>query len=129
LRQLLTFFILISFLGQTFSQVFIVADYYFNTASFAKNCENKDKPKLHCNGKCQLMKKMKQEEKKDQQNPERKIEYKNITISSKSFFVVALPVHFSSVILFPALHVQVATDRSTDIFHPPKSLHDSNNCV
>lgn len=42
---------------------------------------------MHCNGKCQMMKKLKQEEKKDQQNPERKSENKNeIALSSRSFF-------------------------------------------
>ena len=39
---------------------------------------------LHCNGKCLLAKKLKQEEKKDQQNPGRKLDGKNEVISSCS---------------------------------------------
>lgn len=30
--------------------------YTLNPSAFAQNCENKDKPKMHCNGKCQAMK-------------------------------------------------------------------------
>lgn len=65
-KQLTVLFIMLAFLMQTFNKIFIVTEYYTNTASFAKNCENKSKPQLHCNGKCQMMKKLKQEENKDQ---------------------------------------------------------------
>jgi hypothetical protein len=40
-----------------FSSQFIRLDYLLNRASFVKNCENKARPALHCNGKCQMMKK------------------------------------------------------------------------
>jgi hypothetical protein len=128
LRQLLAFFLLISFMAQTFSQLIIVAGYYFNTAAFAKNCENKNKPKLKCNGSCQMMKKLKQEEKKDQQNPERKINYKNITIFSKSYFATVLVAlyHFNNVYL--AASISITIDRSSDIFHPPQK-EQGNDCL
>ena len=38
---------------------------------YAKNCINKARPKLHCNGKCQMMKKMRKRKKK-KQNQDRK---------------------------------------------------------
>lgn len=42
---------------------------------------------MHCNGRCQMMKKLKQEDKKDQQNPDRKSDNKDeVVVSSKSFF-------------------------------------------
>lgn len=123
MRQLLTFFLLISFLAQTFSQGFIVAGYYINTGEFAKNCENKDKPKLHCNGKCQLMKKIKQQEKKEQQqDPLRKISYKNIVISSRSFFATILVMGFNSKITYSLLNITNTVDRSSGIFHPPQAV-------
>ncbi len=37
--------LLLAFVAQTFSKTFIVAGYYANTAAYAKNCENKAKPK------------------------------------------------------------------------------------
>jgi len=42
------------FFAQTFSNAVIVAGYYVNTGAYAKNCENKDKPWMHCNGKYQM---------------------------------------------------------------------------
>jgi hypothetical protein len=57
-----TIFILL-LLTQTFSKWLWVAEYAINKDYIAKNlCENRDKPKLLCNGKCQLAKKMAAEE-------------------------------------------------------------------
>jgi hypothetical protein len=48
---------------QTFSKWIIWADYELNKDYIAKVlCENKKRPMLHCNGKCQLAKKMAAEE-------------------------------------------------------------------
>ena len=49
LKPILTLLILVAFITQTFNQASIVARYYVNTAAFAKNCENKAKPQMHCN--------------------------------------------------------------------------------
>lgn len=48
---------------QTFSTWLWVLDYQLNKEYIAKNlCVNKGKPQLHCNGKCQLFKKLAEEE-------------------------------------------------------------------
>jgi hypothetical protein len=53
-------------LSQTFSKWMLIADYSINRDYIAKNlCENKSRPALRCNGKCQLMKKMAAEENAD----------------------------------------------------------------
>jgi negative regulator of genetic competence, sporulation and motility len=80
LKPIVAIIFLLSFALQTFSAAVIVADYITNKASFAKNCENKAKPKMHCNGKCQMRKKLQQDEQKDQQNAEHKGENKYETI-------------------------------------------------
>jgi hypothetical protein len=116
-------------MSQTFGQLLIVADYYINTGSYAKNCENKNRPQLKCNGKCQMMKKLKGEEKKDQQNPERKITFKNITLSSKSFFGAVHSVGLSLQIFYPFLNTAVLIDRTTDIFHPPQAGKGNLYCL
>ncbi|HET7896821.1 MAG TPA: hypothetical protein VFL47_04110, partial [Flavisolibacter sp.] len=79
-RQFAAILLFFAFALQAFHQNVLVLDYALNTAAFAKNCENKARPKMHCNGKCQLMKKLKEEEKKDQQNPERRLENKNVVV-------------------------------------------------
>jgi len=51
---------------QSFSKWVIMADYEINKEYISKNlCINKKRPKLHCNGKCQLMKKLAEEEKQN----------------------------------------------------------------
>ncbi|MFT3746867.1 MAG: hypothetical protein QM768_01055 [Agriterribacter sp.] len=106
---------------QTFSNAIIVVDYYTNTGNYAKNCENKYVPQMHCNGKCQLMQKLKKEEKKEQQNPERKLENKNeIPLSSKSFFAtLSIPYGDADKILFPVYTAEKTIKFSRTFFHPP----------
>ncbi|HJV20688.1 MAG TPA: hypothetical protein VJ552_12465 [Sediminibacterium sp.] len=71
-----------------------------------------------------MMKKLQQEEKKDQENPERKVENKNeVLLSSKLFFSsVTLPVKCLIVkIKYPSQANGKSIDRSFDIFHPPQA--------
>ena len=109
--------------AQTFSKNFIVLDYYANTRAYEKDCINKDKPWMHCNGQCQMMKKMRQEENKDQQNPERKADNKNETVlSCQSYF---LQFTSPSFILLSkttpcAKNDNIPAGNVCDIFHPPQ---------
>src|SRR6187399_65389 len=89
LNQLTAFVFLLSFALQTFSKALIVVGYFANNSAYAQNCENKAKPKMHCSGKCQMLKKLHSEEKKDDQYPQRRAENKDeTTLSSKSFFCI-----------------------------------------
>ena len=65
---LLTLFIFI----QPLSKVWIFVSFKINQDYIAKNlCENRAKPILKCNGKCQLMKKLKQADKdEEKQTPQ-----------------------------------------------------------
>lgn len=110
-------------LAQTFSKSFVMADYYTNTSKYAKNCVNKAKPKMHCNGKCQMMKKLQQEEKKDQENPERKSENKSeVVLSSKSFFALVTRTNKVAIAkqFFPQVTNSYTYNCTNSIFHPPK---------
>jgi hypothetical protein len=106
---------------QTFSILFFIADYYINTKSFAANCINKDKSQMHCNGKCQLEKKINTGDNNDKQAPEKKIDNTNEVLSSKIFFT-------SVEILFKPLSKEkhmltntgIPVDRASGFFHPPK---------
>ena len=58
-----TIFLTFTIFIQTFSTFIIQADFYVNQSYIAKNfCVNKDKPMMHCNGKCYLSKKLKQQD-------------------------------------------------------------------
>ena len=64
MKKLVAIIALMGILLQTFSQVVIVAEYYANKDYIAKNlCEKRDKPMMHCDGKCCLKKKLAKEAK------------------------------------------------------------------
>ena len=122
-KRLISLFFLVSFLSQSFNSAFIIADYKLNTALYAKNCINKAKPKLHCNGKCQMMKKIQEEEKKDAENAERKSENKNeVVLSSKSFFANADMILSKTMLIttYTSFSCNNTIDRAYGIFHPPR---------
>jgi len=120
LKQVIAFVFLTAVAIQTFDRAFIMLDYYTNTSRYAKDCENKAKPQIHCNGKCQMMKKLKQEEKKDQQNPERKSENKKeYVLSSKSFFPVLSEIICEHKIFFLPYRLGNTIKMPRSIFHPP----------
>lgn len=98
----------------------MVLDYYRNNARYAAICENKAKPALKCNGKCQLQKKIKQEEEKNKQNPERKLENKNDVLSSRSFFTSAQVCSslIANILRFP-YKTGKPLSHPAAIFHPP----------
>ena len=106
---------------QSFNKLFIVVDYQLNKDFIAKNlCENRNKPMMHCNGKCHMMKQLKQDEKKDQENPERKTENKFEIICSftpqSSFDIYYTPTIFE----YPVFKESITIGFHTATFHPPQ---------
>jgi len=112
--------LLLAFATQTFERTFLILDYYSNKAVFAKNCENKLRPMLHCNGQCVLAKKIKEQESKEQGSSERKLQNKSdLTADS-------LPDTFAGISLAEpqSIHFESAAGaallrRPYSIFHPP----------
>jgi hypothetical protein len=108
-------------MAQTFSRFFIVVDYQLNKDYIAKNlCINKDKPKMQCNGKCHMMKKLAQEEKKDQENPERRSENKFEAISFHDHRLNLTCNHTLPAVIYPETHVNVPSRHVETPFHPPR---------
>ena len=66
MKQKLTAVLLIlAIISSSFSRFFIYAGFEMNRSYIvSKLCENRNRPWLHCNGKCYLMKKIKQAEEK-----------------------------------------------------------------
>jgi hypothetical protein len=115
------------FFIDTCSSLFYVADYYINTAMFAENCINKDKPQMHCNGKCQLQKKINTENTNDKQNPERKNNNLDEVLSSKTFFAsLEIAINPVSEKKYFITNTGILTDRSFRFFHPPKPVQISS---
>ncbi len=65
LKRLTARLLVFSVLTVNYSRLFVYAGFKLNqTYIAAKLCENRNKPLFHCNGKCYLMKKIRQAEEK-----------------------------------------------------------------
>lgn len=113
--------LLFSFLGQSFSQGWYYLGYLVQKEEYMKRCVNKALPQLRCNGKCQLMQKMKAQEEKEQgQPPEMKLAAKMEVLSSKSFFTLNISLESTETIdrRTPVV-LGMPVDQASAIFHPP----------
>ncbi|MDR3697675.1 hypothetical protein [Mucilaginibacter sp.] len=81
-RPLIAYLLIVAVMSASFSRLFVYAGFELNRNYIATHlCENRDKPWLHCNGKCYFMKKIRQAEEKEK-NDERQ--------SQKNLFQEAL---------------------------------------
>ncbi len=87
LKQIIVACLLLVFAVQVFDRNMITLNFYTNQKYIAANlCENRDKPQMNCNGKCQLCKKLASEDKKDKNNPEKNNETNTPVFSARTFF-------------------------------------------
>lgn len=118
-RQAVVIVFIASFLTHTIGNGFFVVDYYLNTAKYEQNCINKARPKLKCKGRCQLMKKIQEQEEK--QKHEKSIASQtSIILSDKTYFasVEEIPNHNEPIP--PLFHSKIKLNSfSPFIFHPP----------
>ena len=110
-------------LTQTFWKWAIVIEYNMNRNFIAKNlCINKVKPKLHCNGKCQMMKRLAEEEKQNSSNNTNSPTKEKLPdqIFSHEIYQLTAPC-LEYVTLFYNEHPPVLIHDAliASIFHPP----------
>ena len=119
LKKITAFILLLAFLASTFNQASLVLGYHLNKAAYLRNCVNKYRPELKCNGQCQLMKKMEQQRKNEEKFPELKLENKTEVVSSRSFFPAVVALLVPSPSEFPVLSDTRTIDQPAQFFHPP----------
>ncbi|MGC4035414.1 MAG: hypothetical protein QM764_05585 [Chitinophagaceae bacterium] len=120
MKKIVAFLLLATFTAQSFNNTFIVFSFYINQKKIAATlCENRYRPMLHCDGNCQLAKKIKQEESKNNQNPERKLENKNEIFSSPSFFDNNSLLVFHYKLQYRHFSANESPGSLAAIFHPP----------
>jgi len=122
-NRLIAIILLLALVGANLSGFFIYAEFKVNQKYIAAMlCENRDKPQLHCNGKCYLMKKL-----KDAEEKEKKQEQANLKKGTQDVFIVTTPL----VVLFdevkvkkekPARHSFQLPLVSSEILHPPPAV-------
>ncbi len=117
--KLKAYFFLVIVTVFTFSQVLVVASFLSNRTFIAKNlCENIDRPELECNGKCFLMKKLKEDE--EQKSTDQSVSTEVIFFLNQQQISVNIQKQFieerQSVFAESAI---VLDGYSISIFHPP----------
>ncbi|MDQ0109680.1 hypothetical protein J2T02_004824 [Chitinophaga terrae (ex Kim and Jung 2007)] len=121
-KRLITMLLLVVWLCQLSGRYVVMLDFFINQDYISKNlCVNRDKPELHCNGKCHLAKKLKEEERKDQENPERKLENKSELFCER----IVVNTLLQPVLSLPGIRHQYPLsigcpiDQPSSVFHPP----------
>ncbi|HEY0246222.1 MAG TPA: hypothetical protein VGC01_11710 [Mucilaginibacter sp.] len=126
LNRITALFLLFSLVTANFSRYMVYAGFELNKNYIAANlCENRDKPWLHCNGKCYFMKKIKQAEENDKKQTAKD----NLTRLEVSFFQEPYdlsflqPANLNNVqASCPAYSYQYSSQYINSIFRPPKSV-------
>jgi len=121
-KRILSILFLGAILLQSFSSLFILANFYINRADISQNlCVNRfDKVKL-CKGKCYLEKDLKQNEKQQEKFPDLKLKEINLycpTVSLENYFSDNALQLLPKVFKFEMNHYSSA--QLTSIFHPPR---------
>lgn len=120
-KRSLVILLLVALIGSNFAVYFVYAGFEMNKKEIAaKMCENKNRPWMHCNGKCYLMKKLKQAEEKEKKQDQE---------NHRAAFPLAMPTEpFSLSLLFPKNninYVPLGIDQpiscTFSVFQPPKS--------
>ncbi|MDI9337968.1 MAG: hypothetical protein QM539_06050 [Alphaproteobacteria bacterium] len=105
---------------QTFNINIVVYDYIKNQKFYASICINKTKPKLQCQGKCQMTKKI---QSNDNETNNQKIENSPVDYCSQTFFP---NFYFNNETNYNKYYVSYLSTRESkmyfDIFHPPQCI-------
>jgi len=99
-----------------------MADYLVNVEAYKQQCINKAKPMLHCNGKCQMLKKLKKQESNGGEANVPKLNQPDWTLSSKSFFPSVIVLKLANKISYPSFTKVYKSRQLEAVFHPPSII-------
>lgn len=124
LRKITAILFLSVLFCQTFHRVVIYGAFYANQSYIAKNlCINRDKPEMHCNGHCQLNKKLAADDKKESQAPlQRASDALNLVYISPSVFQDNFFAEQETVPLSGYYDMPVPQEYLSCTFHPPARI-------
>ncbi len=114
--------LLVALISSNFSRFFSYAGFELNRKYIAENlCVNKNRPWLHCNGKCYFMKKIRhaEENEKKQQREDQKSRYQEALPVTQPVSTIAFE-EYSTKITYPRTIAPEPVQRSYSILHPPK---------
>lgn len=120
LRRAISLFLLLAVISANFSRLYVYAGFGINQKYIAANlCENRSKPWLHCDGKCYLMKKVKQVQEREK-SEERQTQK---SLFQESFLLGSTKVKFHTLLLqviITPYHSICSVKNPAAVFHPPQ---------
>ena len=123
MHRFLSFILLCGILGQASIRTAWTLHYQWNRATYIAQCENKDKPSLHCDGKCAFKKQIAAREKnksKVPQLPQQFHELKDIQLFFESAEVLAFTnTRCERAVTLPPYQVFLPDEPVEDVFRPP----------
>jgi hypothetical protein len=122
MKLVLTVILMLLIFVQSFSNWFVFLEYQSNKAFIAeKLCINKARPKLHCNGKCQMMKKMAEEEQQNSSNngKQARLKLPDIPIQQNNNLAFLNWFNGGNTIHSTFYQVKKYNSPRKAIFHPP----------
>jgi hypothetical protein len=124
-NRILALSLLVALISSNLSSVFVYAGFEANRSYIAKVlCENKQRPWMNCNGRCYLMKKLKEATEKEKKQEEKENSARVVmSFFEEPFSMVfnnpfVLQAHKSTFPNYNSGHIRSFTDT---IFRPPKA--------
>ncbi|NNM93832.1 MAG: hypothetical protein HKL88_00025 [Bacteroidia bacterium] len=119
LRRIISILVLFAILVFNFSKLILLGDYELNKQQITElYCVNKDKPMLHCCGKCMLKKKFAEDDTK--KNTPAVPDAKNdIQLYNPCNGINLSANEVASRIIYSPFHADYSFEFSSALFHPP----------
>lgn len=114
----LTWFLLLAI--QVLNKYIFIAEYYLHKDFYVQNCENKQNPQMHCEGKCQLYKKIQKNEGKQNQQETIVNYYKDFFFFCQLQRIELIKVFKEETEKKSSFYISSSIKNySLEIFHPP----------
>lgn len=120
MKTFCTYILLLALTLQSFYRSIIAIDYQIHLPDYIVQCINKNKPQLHCNGQCVLMKRIREKEKEEAKKNVVVYEYSAHYIhKERSVFAIYKPKEETEENLFSPYLIDYRFTYNDPIFRPP----------
>jgi hypothetical protein len=120
-KQVILYSLVLSLLISSSAKTVLLADYLLNYTYISKVlCINRDKPQMHCNGKCHLAKELKAQEERDGANQKSTVHFAEIDCELHSS-QTKLPALFSDSFEYHNRVPEILDGSCGSIEHPPST--------
>lgn len=112
--------LLVALTLQSFYRSVMTLDYQIHLPEYLAKCINKDRPALHCNGQCVLMKRIKEKEKQETKKNMVVYEYSALYLHKEHTVFVSYPSYEEIANQsFPHYTADYLFDYTNTVFRPP----------